>query len=64
MQLVDILKVFHAGVNVMHPTKQPNKEVKTLDDVSHAEFADESFVMWGKEYLNEIAPPAQRAKTK
>ncbi|KAG0596183.1 hypothetical protein M758_UG230700 [Ceratodon purpureus] len=64
MQLVEIIKVYQPGVKVMHPTKQPNKEVKTLDDVSDVDFADDSLVMWGTDYLVEVSPRTQKGKTK
>ncbi|KAG0573871.1 hypothetical protein KC19_VG217000 [Ceratodon purpureus] len=64
MQLVEIIKVYQPGVKVMHSTKQPNKEVRTLDDVSDVEFAEDSLVMWGTDYLVEVAPRAQKGKTK
>ncbi|KAG0623035.1 hypothetical protein M758_3G144100 [Ceratodon purpureus] len=64
VQLVEIIKVLMHGVKVMHPTKQPNREVKTLDDVTDVEFADESLVMWGTEYLVEVIPPTRKGKLK
>ena len=42
MQLVEIMKVFVPGVKVMYPSKQPSKEVKTLDDVRDVDFAGEA----------------------
>lgn len=45
MQLLEIIKVYQSGVKVMHPTSQPNKVVKTLDDVRDVEFSHEALVM-------------------
>lgn len=64
LQLVEIIKVFQAGVKVMHPAKQPNKDVKTLDDVREAEFSDDAIVLWGSEYLIEVAPKNVKGKLK
>ena len=64
MQLVEIIKVFIPGVKVMHLTKQPKSDVKTLDDVKDVEFADESLVMWGTEYLVEVSPRGNKGKNK
>ena len=55
MQLVQILKVYQSGVKVMHPTKQPNRRIKFFDDVKHAEFTKDALVMWGSEYIVEVA---------
>ena len=63
MQLVEIIKVFQSGVKVMHPSNQPNKQVKTLDDVRDVEFSDEALVMWGSKYMIEINPSKARAKS-
>lgn len=62
MQLVEIIKVFQPSVKVMHPTNQPNKNVKTLDDVREAEFSEESIVMWGSEYLIQVKPTNVKGK--
>ena len=64
MQLVEIVKVFQSDIKVMHPSKQLNKEVKTLDDVRSVEFANEALVMWGSEYLVEVCPPKLKGKMK
>lgn len=64
MQLVEIIKVFQAGVKVMHPSNQPNKDVKTLDDVREVEFADDALVMWGSEYLIPVVVSNVKGKLK
>ena len=51
MQLVEIMKVFESAVKVVHPTKQANNDVRTLDNVKGVELTDECIVMWGSEYL-------------
>ena len=64
MQLVEIIKVYQPAVKVMHPTKQPNKNVKTLDDVRDTKFSEESIVMWGSEYLILVKPANVKGKLK
>ena len=64
MQIVEISKVFLPGVKVMHPSRQPQQHVKTLDDVRDVAFAEEAIVMWGTEYLIEVLPPASKRKVK
>ncbi|KAG0596542.1 hypothetical protein M758_UG264000 [Ceratodon purpureus] len=55
MQLVEIQKVFQSGVKIMHPSKQPNKSIKLLDDVQEADCAEDALVMWGSDYLVEVS---------
>ncbi|KAG0564652.1 hypothetical protein KC19_VG104000 [Ceratodon purpureus] len=62
MQLVEIKKVYQTGVKVMHPTQQPQKNVKTLDDVTDVEFSDDALVMWGSDYLVEVSAAAKKKK--
>lgn len=62
MQLVEIKKVFQTDVKVMHPTQQPHKNVKTLDDVRDVEFSDDALVMWGSDYLVEVSTAAKKKK--
>ena len=64
MQLVKIIKVYQPAVKVMHPTSQPNISVKTLDDVKEVEFSEEALVMWGSEYVVDVAPSTPKGKTK
>jgi hypothetical protein len=63
LQLVEIKTVLVSGVKVMHASKQPNKKVKTLDHVRDVDSAEQSFVLWGSDYLLLIsAPPIQKNK--
>ena len=64
MQLVEIKKVFEPGVKVMYPSKQPNKAIKTLDDVRESDYADDALIMWGSEYVVEIPSNTGKAKLK
>ena len=64
MQLVEIKKVYQSGVKVMYPSRQPNKNVKTLDDVKDVEFTDDAIIMWGSEYLVHANPPNSKGKAK
>ena len=64
MQLIEILKVFQSGVKVMHPSRQPNKAVKFLDNVKSAELSQDAMVMWGSEYVVEASKKPPRKKIK
>ena len=64
MLLVEIIKVYDAGMKVMHPSRQPNAAVKTLADVRDVEFSDEALVMWGSVYLIDVCPPTRKGKLK
>ena len=64
MQLVEVLKIYLRGVKVMLPSKQPNRLVKTLDDVGDADCSSDALVMWGSDYLVEVSHSKSKSKTK
>ena len=62
LQLVEIVKLYQSGVKVMHPTKQPNRGVKVLEDVIEAQSANDAMVVWGSDYIVEVSKTVQKSK--